>query len=59
MYIQIKRGKLKWYWRIVGGNGEVMAHSQGYYSKGNALRAAHDLIEVFRLAGVDGMILKK
>ena len=23
-----------WYWRIVGGNGETMAHSEAYSSKG-------------------------
>ena len=29
-----------WYWRIVGGNGEIMANSEAYSSKGACLKSA-------------------
>ena len=29
-----------WYWRIVGGNGETMAHSEAYSSKGACVKSA-------------------
>lgn len=34
-----KGGLLRWYWRIVGLNGEIMAQSEGYFSKSNVKRA--------------------
>lgn len=38
-----KKFSLRWYVRIVARNGETMAHSQHYYSKENAERAAETL----------------
>jgi|GEM_PF-4893375 len=29
-----------WYWRIVGGNGETMAHSEAYSSKSACTKTA-------------------
>jgi uncharacterized protein YegP (UPF0339 family) len=29
-----------WYWRIVGGNGEIMANSEAYSSKGACVKSA-------------------
>lgn len=36
--ISDRRGK--WYLRLVGANGEILAHSESYFSKWNAKRAA-------------------
>jgi uncharacterized protein YegP (UPF0339 family) len=42
---QVFKGKdERYYWRLVGSNGEIMAQSEGYDSKGNAKRAARNLI---------------
>ncbi len=30
----------RWHYRIVSSNGQIMAHSEEYYSKWNAKRAA-------------------
>jgi len=30
----------QWYWRLVGGNGEILAVSESFPSKSNAKRAA-------------------
>jgi len=30
----------KWYLRLVSANGEILAHSEAYFSKWNAKRAA-------------------
>ena len=30
----------RWFWRLRAGNGEIICHSQGFPSKGNAKRAA-------------------
>ena len=32
---------LRWRWRLVGGNGEIMAASQAYTRKASAVRGAH------------------
>ena len=29
-----------WYWRLVGGNGEIMANSEAYSSKGACVKSA-------------------
>lgn len=29
-----------WYWRLVGGNGEIMANSEAYSSKRACLKSA-------------------
>lgn len=36
---------VRWYLRIVAGNGETVAVSQRYTSKSNAVRAARDLVD--------------
>lgn len=40
--IEVARGG-KWYWRMVAANGQTMSHSETYYSKSNAMRAARSL----------------
>lgn len=32
-----------WYWRLVAGNGEVVAQSEAYASRRNAIRAVNDV----------------
>jgi uncharacterized protein YegP (UPF0339 family) len=32
----------QWYWHAKGGNGEIVAQSEGYTEKGSAERAAED-----------------
>lgn len=39
MYIEIYK-RMGWRWRLVGKNGEILAHSEAYFSKWNAKRAA-------------------
>jgi len=34
----------QWYWRALGGNGEITAQSEGYVTRSNARRA----VAVFR-----------
>jgi uncharacterized protein YegP (UPF0339 family) len=43
MKVKVFHGKLRWFWHLVARNGEILAHSQGYYSKSNAIRAANKL----------------
>lgn len=41
MRIVLKRNAAgRWYWHLVGGNGEVMAHSQSYSRRWSARRSA-------------------
>lgn len=35
----------QWYWRIVGSNGETMAHSETYVSYANAVRGAKTMLQ--------------
>lgn len=42
-YIEVKRGVVRWYYLIKHGNGQTLNVSQHYWSKSNALRAAHRL----------------
>lgn len=56
MYVELRKmkGGIKqpWYLALMGANGEVLAISEGYYSKWNAKRAAKknfvglDLVDV-------------
>jgi uncharacterized protein YegP (UPF0339 family) len=48
MHIELKKGARKWFWKIVGRNGEIVLTSQGYYSKWNAKRSALKLANVNR-----------
>lgn len=41
-----KRGKQPWRWRLVAANSEVVASSEGYASKENAVRGMKDLVRV-------------
>lgn len=43
MKVVVIRGKLRYFWHLLAKNGEILAHSQGYYSRGNAIRAANKL----------------
>lgn len=38
--IEVRKGKIRWYWRIVANNGQILSTSQKYFSKYNAERAA-------------------
>lgn len=43
--IEIFQGKDdQWYFRPVGGNGEILATSEGYATSTNAERAANELL---------------
>lgn len=48
-YFEIFKGRLRWRWNLVGANGEVVAVSQAYWSKSNAIRAAVRLAEAMSL----------
>ena len=43
MKVELVKGKgvHPWFLRLVGKNGEMLAFSEGYFSKWNAKRAAH------------------
>lgn len=47
--VQLRKGKLRYYYVIKAGNGEITSTSQKYFSKTNAERAA---IAVARLNGL-------
>lgn len=38
--VKLHKGKVRYYYTLVGGNGEVMMTSQKYFSRGNAEREA-------------------
>lgn len=52
MRIEIKRG-LFWYIRLIAKNGEPLLHSEVYYSKSNATRAANTLAKALRATIVE------
>ncbi len=39
-----------WYWRIVGGNGEIMASSEAYSSKSACVKSAKIVAQASGLA---------
>jgi uncharacterized protein YegP (UPF0339 family) len=43
MYILLAPGKRKYFWKLMGDNGQTVLVSQHYYSKWNARRAARKL----------------
>lgn len=47
MKVEVKR-KLFWYVRLVAANGEVLLHSEVYFNKSNAQRAAKKLKEYIK-----------
>lgn len=45
--IEIFQGENKeWYFRVKGKNGEIVATSEGYDSKGNAKRGINSLLDI-------------
>ena len=52
MKIQVLK-KIKWYYRILGDNGAVLATSETYVSKGNAARAAEKLSQDLNTSFID------
>lgn len=38
--IELVKGKVRWYYRVVAGNGEPILVSQHYWSRSNAKREA-------------------
>ena len=42
--------KNKWFWRLKGGNGEIICHSQGFDTKSNAKRACKQARVLSRFA---------
>lgn len=42
-HIAIYRSPNGWRWRLVGGNGEVIASGEGYSTKSNARRGARTM----------------
>lgn len=49
MKIEVRRKRLFFYWRIVARNQQVLGTSETYFSKSNALRAAHKLGKALKL----------
>lgn len=43
------RHRLFWYYRLVADNGQVLATSEVYFSKSNALRAARNVADMLNL----------
>lgn len=43
MHIKIYRRFLVWRIALIGGNGEMIMHSEAYYSESNARREANKL----------------
>lgn len=43
MKIELKKKLMFWYITLTAKNGEVLMHSETYYSKSNAQRAAKNL----------------
>lgn len=50
MKVVVYRKRLFWRVKLVGANNEVMMVSEAYYSRSNAVRAAHRLREVLPAA---------
>lgn len=49
-HVEVDKGHMRWFIRIVGSNGEKMLTSQKYFSKTNARRAGKKLAAVFNIA---------
>ena len=57
MKLQPKRNILRrWFWRIVGANGEVICKAQSYYSKSNCMRMVRKMQKELGLP-IDGRYL--
>ena len=41
-HLELRRGLIFWHYAIVAGNGQVMATSETYFSKSNAVRAVEE-----------------
>lgn len=39
LVVQLRKGRVRYYYAVKSGNGKVMVHSQKYFSKSNAERA--------------------
>lgn len=48
MKIQLFKGRDGWRWRLKGRNGEIVATSEAYARKHNAIRAVGRLNKLFR-----------
>lgn len=49
MKVVIKKGKIRYYYLLVASNGEILLHSQHYFSKGNANRAGDKLASTLKI----------
>jgi uncharacterized protein YegP (UPF0339 family) len=38
--VELRKGKVRWYYRVKHSNGDILVSSQKYFSKSNAKRAA-------------------
>ena len=45
MKIQILKKKKEWYWRIVGRNGKIIAHSETYSSLSKAAKTVDSFLK--------------
>lgn len=43
MKIIIKKGLVRYYLQLVAKNGEILAHTEHYFSLSNARRSAHNI----------------
>lgn len=58
-YFQVFEGADKrFYFRLIGGNGEIVAQSEAYATKSNATRAANHLPEVAKEAVDSGVVVE-
>lgn len=46
-------GSAQWYWHLRGANGEIVCSSEGYATKGSAMRAVKRLSEIAVSAKVE------
>lgn len=51
--IQLKKGTLRYFYRIVASNGNILVTSQKYWSKGTAKRAAKQLAKDMKIKFVE------
>ena len=48
MKIVLKKGWFRWYWKMIGKNGETLAHSETYSSKYKAKATAEKVAAALR-----------
>lgn len=44
MIIEVLKKKAKWYWRLKSPRGHILAHSEQYCNRPNAIRGARNIL---------------